>query len=146
METAKKWDICRPLVSGAQGLTETETYTDAGRNLIYDTEDYSGGYAQIRESFRCLSKDDIFPPLDFDHVFIIFNTEDGGIEVGCEIYAPDIRCQEKNPTAAQTMKAFFTFSAKVLVCVFSCTFLFKRLFSYSSDGKRHFDSKTVGTT
>ena len=40
----------------------TENYSDAGILLIFDIDDYSQSYGQIRADFRALTKDEIIQP------------------------------------------------------------------------------------
>ena len=54
--------FCRLPVVSAQCIIGTEQFPDAGLLLIYDDDDCSQGYHQIKEAFRALTKDDILQP------------------------------------------------------------------------------------
>ena len=49
-------------VTSAHGVYRTEKYPDSGIFLKYDDDDYSQGYAQIKEALRALPKNDILEP------------------------------------------------------------------------------------
>ena len=51
--------FCRVPVVSAQCIIGTEKCPDAGILLNYDDDDYAQGYAQIKEAFRALTKNDI---------------------------------------------------------------------------------------
>ena len=54
--------FCRlPVVSG-QCFIGKKKYPDSAISLNYDDDDYSQGYAHIKEAFRALTKDDILQP------------------------------------------------------------------------------------
>ena len=57
-----------PVVS-AQCVIGTEKYPDAGLLLNHEDDDLSQGYAQIKEAFRALTKDDILQPYISDDDF-----------------------------------------------------------------------------
>ena len=52
----------RPPVTSAHCLLGTEKKPGSGILINYNDDDYSQGYGQIKESFRALTKDDIFKP------------------------------------------------------------------------------------
>ena len=54
--------FCRIYVIITQCIIGTEKCPDAGILLIYDDDDYSQGYDQIKEIFWALTKDDILQP------------------------------------------------------------------------------------
>ena len=54
--------FCRLPVVSAQCIIGTEKYPDAGIMLNYDDDDYAQGYHQIEQTFKALTKDDIFQP------------------------------------------------------------------------------------
>ena len=49
-------------VTSCQCIIGTEKYSDSAILLNYDDDDYSQRYAQIKEAFRALTKDDILQP------------------------------------------------------------------------------------
>ena len=49
-------------VTSAQGIIVKENYIDSATLLIYNDEDYSPRYGQLKEVFRVLTKDDILKP------------------------------------------------------------------------------------
>ena len=59
----------RPPVPTSQCIVLTKNYTVVGSLLKYDDDDDSQGYAQIKEKFRALRKDDILNPYISDHNF-----------------------------------------------------------------------------
>ena len=54
--------FCRLPVVSAQCIIGTEKFPDTGMLLIYDDDDYSQGYHQIKETFKALTKDDTLQP------------------------------------------------------------------------------------
>ena len=58
--------------------------------LSYPVDDYSQGYDQIKEAFRCPTKDDILQPYTFDQDFRQSNIVNGGIENGYILFVSDI--------------------------------------------------------
>ena len=56
-------------VTSAQYPIGSEKYPDSAFLLIYDDDDYSQGYGQVKEAFRALSKDDILQPYITQHDF-----------------------------------------------------------------------------
>ena len=54
--------FCKLLVVSAQCIIGTEKYPDAGIVLIFDDDDYSQGFSQIKEAFRALSEGDFLQP------------------------------------------------------------------------------------
>ena len=79
--------FCRLPIVSAQCNIGTEKYPDAGIILVYDDDDYSQAYTQIKEAFRALTKDDILQSYISDHDFrySILRADD----VGCIIYVVD---------------------------------------------------------
>ena len=65
----------RPPVTSAQCIIGTEKFPDSSILLNYNDDDYSKGYAQIKEAFRAFSKDDIIKPYISDKDFR--STNDG---------------------------------------------------------------------
>ena len=59
----------RPPVTSAQCNIGTEKYPDSAILLIYDVEDYSQAYGEIKETFRTRTKDDISQPYISDIEF-----------------------------------------------------------------------------
>ena len=64
-------------VTSAQGINGTEKYFDSATFLIYNDDDYSPRYGQVKEVFRALIKDDILKPY-------ISNQEFGCSKVGVD--------------------------------------------------------------
>ena len=129
--------FCRLPVVSAQCIIGTEKYPDAGILLIYDDDDYSQGYHQIKEAFRALTKDDILQPniseADFRRSNVAAN------DVGYNLYIFDIRYQE-NFTNSQPIKVEFKFDGVVPNDINGYALvLTNKLLSISSDGQRHFD-------
>ena len=128
---------CRLPVTSAQCVIETEKYPDAGTLLKDDDDDNSQGYAQIKECFRALTKQDILQPYISDENFRSSNAR--ADDVGYNLYIFDIRYQQ-NFKASQPIKVEFIFDGvvpndineEVLV-------LTNKLVSISSDGVRLFD-------
>ena len=77
----------RPVIS-AQCISGTEKYPDSSILLNYNDDDYSEGYAQMKEVFRALSKVDILKPYISDNDYR--STNDGN-NVGYNSYVFDIR-------------------------------------------------------
>ena len=130
--------FCRLPVVSAQCVIGAEKYPDAGILLNYDDDDdYSQSYAQIKEAFRAVTKDDILQPYisDNDFRFLSAKVDD----VGYNLYVFDIHYQ-KNYTASQPIKVELIFvgvnpnNINIYALV-----LTNKLVSISSDGKRHFD-------
>ena len=125
-----------PTVS-AQCVIPIEKNPDGGIMLIYDDDDYSQSYAQIKEAFRVLTKYDILQPcISLDKIrFSNIRVDD----VGYTFYVVDISSHQ-NYTAFQPIKAEFKFdgvgpndiSGYVLV-------LTNKLVSISSPGQQHFN-------
>ena len=78
----------RPLVTSAQCIIGTEKYPDPGNLSNYNDDDYSQGYAQIKESFKALLKNNILQPNISDNDFTSSND---GNNIGYNAYAFDIR-------------------------------------------------------
>ena len=128
--------FCRLPVVSAQCINGTEKYPDAGISLIYD-DDVDHSYAQIKEAFRALTKDDIVQPYISIDDFRSSNVR--ADDVGYNLYVFDIRYQ-KNLTASQPINVELDFDGMVgndnngyaLV-------LTNILVSISSVGQGHFD-------
>ena len=123
-------------VTSAQVVIGTERYPDSAILLIYEDDDYSQGYGQIKEAFRALSKDDILQPYISEDDF---RSSNEGINFGYNIYAFDIRYQ-KNFENAQPVKVEFKFSENIPagICGYALV-LTNKLISISSDEQRMFD-------
>ena len=68
----------KPPVTSAQCIIGTEEYPAAGVLLNCDDDDFSQGYAQIEETFRALTEDDILKPFKSIHDFRSTNVNDAG--------------------------------------------------------------------
>ena len=115
----------------------TERYPDSSILLNYDNDDeYSQGYGQIKEAFKALTKDDILQPYISEDDF---RSSNEGTNIGCNIYAFDIRYQ-KNFENAQPVKVEFKFSENIPAGIYGYALvLTNRLASITSDGQRMFD-------
>ena len=98
--------FCRLPIVNAQCIFGTEKYPDAGIFLNYVVDHYCQGYAQIKEAFRALTKDDILQPYISDHDFRSSNVR--GEDVGFNFYVFEIRYQQIF-TASQPIKGEFNF-------------------------------------
>ena len=129
--------FCRLPVTSVQCITWAKSYPDAGILINYNDDDLGHGYAQIKEVFRALTKDDILQPHISKDVFRSSNA--GVVELGCTFFLLDIRYQQ-NFTASEPVKVEFKFDGVVPNDVngYALT-LTKKLVSISSDGQRHFD-------
>ena len=124
-----------PVIS-AQVVIGTERYPDFGILLIYDDDDYSQGYGQIKEAFRSLTKDDILQPYISEDDF---RSSNEGNNIGYNIYTFDIRYQ-KNFENSQPVKVEFKFSENIAAGIYGYALvLTNRIASISSDGQRMFD-------
>ena len=129
--------FCRLPVVSAKAVIGTEKDPEAGILLKYDDDEYNQGYTQTNETFRALTKHDIFQPYISDQDFISsFVRAD---DVGYNLYVFDIRYHQ-NLTASKQIKVELKFDGVVpndkngyaLV-------LTKEIVSISSDGHRYFD-------
>ena len=126
----------RPPVISAQCIIGTEKYPDSAVLLNYNDGNYSEGYAQIKEAFRALSKDDIPKPYISDNDFR--STNDGN-NIGYNLYVFDIRYQ-KFFEDSQPMKVEFKFDRVIPARTYGYALvLTNKLISISSVGQRHFD-------
>ena len=67
-QDSQNWNndtFCRLLVTSCQAVIATEKYFDASVYSIYDDDDYSQGYHQIKETFTVLIKDNILQPYKY---------------------------------------------------------------------------------
>ena len=123
-------------VRSVQVVIGTERYPDSAISLNYDDDDYSQGYAQIKEAFKALTKDDILQPYISEDDF---RSSNEGNNIGYNIYAFDIRYQ-KNIENAQAIKVEFKFSENIPAGIYGYALvLTNKLISISSDGQRMFD-------
>ena len=126
----------RPLVTSAQCIIGTEKYPDSGILLNYNNDNYSQGYGQIKEAFKALTKDNLLQQYISEHDS---RSSNDGHNVGCNIYAFDIRYQ-KNFESSQPIKVKFKFDGVVPAGIYGYALvLTNRLISISSDGQRMFD-------
>ena len=126
----------RPPVINAQCIKSTKKYPDSAILLNYNDDDYSEGYAQIKEAFRALSKDDILKPYISDNDFR--STNDGN-NIGYNLYVFDIRYQKKFESS-QPIKVEFKFDGVKPAGIYGYALVLpNKLTSISSDGQRHFD-------
>ena len=128
---------CRLSVTSAQRKIELEKCPDAGILLNYVDDDYSQGYAEIKECFRALLKEDIFQAylLDDD----IRSSKTRADDVGCKFFVFDVRYRQKF-TASQPTEVEINFEGVVPNNTNGYALvLTNKLASISSDGQRHFD-------
>ena len=126
----------RPLVTSAQCIIGTEKYPDSGILLNYNDDYYSQGYGQIKEVFKCLTKDNIIQPYISEHDFRSSNDVN---DIGYNIYAFDKRYQ-KNFDSSQPMKVEFKIDGVIPASIYAYALvLTNKLISKSSDGQRLFD-------
>ena len=129
--------FCRLPVVIAQCIIGTEKHPEAGISLKYDDDEYSQGYAQIKEAFRALTTDKIVEPYISDDDFRSSNVR--ADDVGFNLYVFDIRYQ-KNFTAFQPIEVEFKFDGVVPNDTNGYALvLTNKIVSISSDGQRHFD-------
>ena len=127
--------FCRLPVTGAQCNIGTERYPDSAILLIYDDDDYSQGYGQIKEAFRALTKDDILQPHISEDEFRSSNERN---DIGYIIHAFGIRYQ-KIFENAQPVKVKLKFSKNIPAGIYGYALvLTNRLASINSDGQRTF--------
>ena len=79
-------------LSSAQCIIGTEKHPDSSILLIYDDDDYSQRYGQIKEAFRALTKDDVLQPYVSEDNF---RSSNDGDTIGYNIHSFDIRYQKK---------------------------------------------------
>ena len=129
--------FCRLPVVSAQCFIGTEEYLDAGILLNYVDNDYSQGLAQIKETFRALTIDNVLQPYISDDDFRSSNVRVD--DVGYKLYVFDIRYQQKF-TASQPIKVKFSFDGVVATDINGYALvLTNKIISISSDGKRNFE-------
>ena len=128
-----------PVIS-TQVVIGTERYPDSGILLNHDDDDYSQGYGQIKEALKVLTKDDILKPYISEDDF---RSSNEGNNIGYNIYAFDIRYQEKFENA-QPVKVELKFSESIPAGIYGYALvLTNRLASITSDGQRMFDLSYV---
>ena len=117
-------------------MISTEKYPNSGILLNYDVDDFSQGYAQIKEAFRALTKDDFLQPYISDNDF---RSSNNGDDLGYTLYVFDIG-YPKNLEPAQRKEVEFKLSEYVPagICGFALV-LTNKLVSISSVGQCHFD-------
>ena len=126
----------RPPVISPQCIIGTEKYPDSAILLNFDDDEDSQGYAQIKEAFRALSKDDILKPYMSDNDF---RSNNNGNFIGYNLYVFDIRYQKKFESS-QPIKVEFKFDGVNPAGIHGyAVVLTIKLISMSSDGQRHFD-------
>ena len=137
MQNSKNDTFCRSPVVSAQCVISTEKYPDGSVKLKYDYDGYSQGYAQIKEVFKALTKDNIPKSCISDDDF---RSSIAGVdEVGYVLYVFDIRYQE-NFTNSPTVKVEILFDGVVPNVINAYALVStNNLVSVSSDGQRYFD-------
>ena len=125
-----------PAVTSAQCNIRTEKYPDSAILVTYNDDDYSQGYALIKEAFKALTKDDILQPYISENDFISSNDGDN---IGNNLYVFEKRYQ-KNCESAQLVKVEFKFDGIVRAGMYGYALvLTNKLISISSNGQHHFD-------
>ena len=123
-------------MTSAQCIIGSEKYPDSAILLIFDDDESSEGYDQIKEAFRALTKDDLLQPYISDNDF---RSSNDGDNFGYNIYVFDIRYQ-KDLESAQLIKVEINFDGVVPAGVYGYALvLTNKLVSISSDGQPHFD-------
>ena len=118
----------RPPVTVAQCNIGSERYPDNSIILNYDDDDNSERYAQIKETFRALTRDDI---LQLYISYHYYRSNIDGNDIGYSLYVFDIRYQ-KNLTNSQPNKIEFIFSDIILLEIYGyAIILTKKLISIS---------------
>ena len=102
-------------VTSAQCIISNEKYPDSAILLNYNDDDYSQGYAQIKEAFKALTKNDLLQPYRSDNDF---RSSNNGDLIWYNSYVFDIRYQ-KNFASAQTIKVEFKFDGVVPVGLYA---------------------------
>ena len=77
--------------------------------LNYNDDDYSEGYAQTKEAFGALSKEDILKPYIPDNKF---RSNNDGNNIGYNLYVFEIRTQ-KDFESSQPIKVEFKFDGVI---------------------------------
>ena len=136
-QNLKKDTFRRLPVVSAQCNIGTEKYPDAGNFLIYDADDYSKAYGQIKEASRALTTDDVLKPYVSDVDFKSSNVR--ADDAGYKLYVLGIRYQQ-NLTPSQPNKVEYEFDGVVLNDINGYALVLTiKLVSISSHGQRHFD-------
>ena len=127
----------RPLLTSAQSIIGTEKYPDCGIVLNYNDDGYSQGYAQIKEAYKALTKDNLLQPYISEHDFRSSNDDN---DDGYLIYVFDIRYQ-KNFESSQPINVEFKFDGVIPAGYIYgyALVLTNSLISISSDVQRMFD-------
>ena len=124
-----------PIIN-AQNIIGTGKYHNFAILLNYNHDDYSQGYAQIKETFKALERDNILQPYISENDLRSSNDDN---DVGYNIYAFDIRYQKKFQSS-QSIKVEFEFDGVIPAGIYGYALvLTNRLISISSDGQRVFD-------
>ena len=123
-------------VTSAQCIIGTEEYPDSAILLIYDGDDYSQGYVQIKEAFKAITKDNILQPYVSEDDF---RSDNNCKNIGYNIHVSDIRYQKKYQSG-QSVKIEVELVKIVPAGVFGYALLLtNRLVNISSDGQRMLD-------
>ena len=110
-----------------QVIIGTEKYPDSAILLNYNDDEYSQGYAQMKETFKALAKDNILQPYTSENDFRSSNDDN---DVGYNIYAFDIRYQ-KNFQSSPSIKIEFKFDGVNPAGIYGYALvLTNRLFKY----------------
>ena len=87
--------------------------------LIYNDDDYSQGYGQIKDVFRALPRDDVLQPYISDNDFRSSNDDN---DIGYNFYVFDVRYQ-KNLESVQAVKLKFKFAGVVPAGIYGYAFV-----------------------
>ena len=126
----------RPQVTGAHCIIGMKKYLDSSIILLFNDDEFSQCYGQIKKASEALTKDDILQPYISDQDFRSSN--DGKI-VGYNLYVFEER-NEKSFLAAQPIKAESEFDGVVAgdINVYALVLTIK-IISLSSDEQHHID-------
>ena len=123
-------------VLSAQFVIGTDKNHDTAILIIYNADDYSQGYGQIKEAFRARTNDNILQPYITEDDF---RSSNDGVNIAYKKHDFDIRYQ-KNFERGQSVKVELKFDGVVPAGIYSrALILTNRLVSTNSDGQRMFD-------
>ena len=124
-----------PLTS-AQYIIGTEKYPENAILLIYDNDDYSQGYGQIKEALKALTNDNILQPYITEDDY---RSSNDGDNIGYNVHVFDMRYQ-KNSETGQSVKVEFKVDKVIPAGIYGYALvLTNSLISITSDGQRMFD-------
>ena len=123
-------------VTSAQCIIETEKYPDSGILFKINGDEHTQVYAQFKEAFRALTKDNILQQYITEDDF---RSSNDGDDVGYNVHIFDLRYQ-KNFEGGQLVKVEFKLDGVVPAGIYGYALVLTNgLESISSDGQRTFD-------